>query len=159
MDPVTVISLVDASVDLALKCAGAVRKMNDSASKYKNAKLTISSITQGLDTMQFAWDRIGAWTQSYTPDENADDDRFVTRMARFLETGTLVMDAHEEEILPFSDESSGFAQRTKFVWNENTFMDHQSRIRDQAASMSLPLQAIQLQVPFLYHVNISDNTS
>ena len=159
MDPVTVISLVDASIDLALKCAGAVRKMNDIASKYKHAKLTISSIIQSLDTMQFAWDRIGAWTQSYTPDENADDDGFVTRMARFLETGTLVMDALEEEMLPFSDESLGFAQRTKFVWNENTIMDHQSRIRDQAASMSLLLQAIQLQVPFLYHVNVPANTS
>ena len=144
MDPIAIVGVVDASLDLALKCASAVKRMNDIASKYKYSKYTIMSITQNLDTIQIAWDRIGAWTQSYTPDENADDDCFVLRMARILETGVLVIDALEEELVPFSDENPGFTQRAKLIWNENTFLDHQSRIRDQAISMNLLLQAIQL---------------
>ncbi len=144
MDPISIVGLVDASVDLALKCASAVRKMKDIASKYKHSELTLRSIAHNLDTMQFAWDRIGAWIQSH--DENTDDDGFVLRMARFLETGTLVMDALEKELLPFSDETLGFAERAKLVWNENIFLDHQTRVRDQAMCMNLLLQAIQLQV-------------
>ena len=148
MDPISIVGLVDASVDLALKCASAVKKMNDIASKYKHSELTLRSIAHNLDTMQFAWDRIGVWIQLYTPDENTDDDGFVLRMARFLETGTLVMDALEKELLPFSDETLGFAERAKLVWSENILSDHQTRVRDQAISMNLLLQAIQLQVSF-----------
>lgn len=144
MDPVSIVSLVDGSIGLALKCAGAVQTINDLAGKYKYAKLTILSITQNLDTMQIAWDRIGAWSQAYIPYENADEDDFVSKLARFLETGSMVMAALEEELLPFSENNSSFAQRSKFVWNETTLQCHQSRIRDQAASMSLLLQAIQL---------------
>ena len=147
MDPISIVGLVNALIGLALKCAGAVKKINDLAAKYKYSMHAIVSVTQYLDTMQFAWDRIGAWTQSYVPEDNADDDAFVLRMTRALETGTLVMDALEEELLPFSDENSNFGQRVKLVFIESTLMDHQNRIRDQATSMGLLLQAIQLQVP------------
>lgn len=147
MDPVVIVGLVDASVGLALKCAGAVQRMNDIASKYRKSKYTLMSITQYLSTMQYAWERIGAWTESYAPDKNADDEEFIVRMARILETGTLVMDALDEDLVPSSEAGVGFMQRAKFIWNENTFLDHQNRIRDQATSMSLLLQAIQLQVP------------
>lgn len=74
MEPISIVGLVDASVDLALKCASAVKKINDLASKYKSSALALRSIAQNLDTMQFAWDKIGAWTESYTPEENVDDD-------------------------------------------------------------------------------------
>lgn len=144
MDPVSIVSLVDASLDLALKCASAVKILNEIASKYKYAKLTILSITQNLDTMQFAWDRIGAWSEMYTPYETVDEISFFRRLAKFLDTGVLVMDALEEELLPFGDDNPSFAQRSRLVWNENTLQSHQSRIRDQAASMTLLLQAIQL---------------
>lgn len=146
MDPITIIGLVDASVDLALKCAGAVKKLNDIASKYKNSKLTIMSITGNLDAMQLAWDKIGAWTQAYTPGESSDDDGFVSRMTRFLETGALVMDALGEDLQAFGHNDMGISQRANLLWNESTFLDHQNRIRDQATTMSLLLQAIQLQV-------------
>ena len=146
MDPVSIISLVDASLDLALKCASAVKQLNDLASKYKYAKLTILSITQNLDTMQIAWDRIGAWTEMYSSSGNADDRGLFLRMARFLETGALVIDALEEDLLPFDLENLTLAQRSRFVWNETMLQAHQSRVRDQAASITLLLQAIQLQV-------------
>lgn len=122
----------------------AVKKMNDIASKYRHSRLTVMSITQYLDTMQYAWERIGAWTWSYEPDANVDDDGFVSRMARILETGTMVMEALEEDLSRFSNEEMAFGQRVKLIWNESTFLDHQSRIRDQASSMSLLLQAVQL---------------
>ena len=146
MDPVSIVGLIDASIGLAFKCAEVVKKMNDIASMYKQSLLTVMSITQCLDTIQYAWERIGSWTKAYTPDANVDDDQFVSRMARILEAGTIVLDALEEDLVQFSNESMTFGQRVKLIWDEKTFLDHQSRIRDQATSMSLLLQAISLHV-------------
>ena len=146
MDPTSIIGLVDASINFALNCAGTAKKINDIASKYRYSRHAIISITQYLDTMRLAWDRIGAWVESYTPDPNAGDEGFISRMARALEVGTFVMNALEKELLPFDHEKMSSAQRMKLIWNGNIINDHQIRIRDQAASMSLLLQAIQLQV-------------
>lgn len=150
MDPASIVGLVDTSIGLALKCAGTVQKLNDIASKYNNAKLTIMSMTSNLDAMQFTWDKIGAWTEAQSPGESEDDQSLITRMLRLLETGTLVMNALEDDLAPFCNENLGFAQRARLIWDESSFADHQSRIRDQATSMSLLLQAMQLQVPLLY---------
>ena len=151
MDPASIIGFVDASIDLALKCAGAAKKINDIAFKYKYSRHTALSIAQYLDTMQFAWDRIGAWTEeSYGPDANADDDDLIERMGRALEAGALVMDALEEDLLPFNSGVMSSGRRMRLVWNENTLVDHQNRIRDQATSMSLLLQVIQLQALSLF---------
>ena len=62
MDPISVVIVIDASLSLALKCASAVKNLSDLASKYKNAKIPIMTITESLDTMHFAWTRIGMWT-------------------------------------------------------------------------------------------------
>lgn len=144
MDPASILGLVDASIGLALKCAGTAQKLNDIASKYNNAKLTVMSITSNLDVMQFTWEKIRAWIESNSANGDIDDDAFVTRMARLLKTGTLVMEALEDDLAPFSDEKLGFAQRARLIWDESSFADHQSRIRDQAISMGLLLQAMQL---------------
>ena len=146
MDPASIVGLIDASIDLVLKCAGAVKKINDIASKYKYSNYAIISITQYLDTLRFAWDRIRVWTESYNPDENAGDDVFVSRIIQALDAGTLIMNALEEELLPFNHEDLSSVQRMKLIWTGNILRDHQIRIRDQAASMGLLLQAIQLQV-------------
>lgn len=144
MESIAIVSLVDACINLAFKCAGAIKKMHDITSRYKSSKLILMSITQYLDTMQYAWERIGEWTKSYTPNTNVEDDGCVFRMARILETGKFVMEALEEDLVKFSNESMAFGQRAKLIWNENTFLDHQSRISHQATSMTLLLQAIQL---------------
>ena len=144
MDPVSIIGIVDASLSLALKCAGAVNKLNDVASKYKHAKLTILSITQNLDTMQFSWDRIGAWAEAYDPDRNTAEHDLFLRMARLLETGNLVMEALEEELSYFDTENATVNQKFRLLWNESALYAHQNRIRDQTASMTLLLQTTQL---------------
>ena len=144
MDPATIIGLVSSAAALAKVCGSAAKDLNTLVSKYKNAKLAILAMVQGLDTMQLAWSRIGKWAQNQMPDELLEEDDFIGRLRRSLETGALVMDALKEELLIYKPLKVGLTQRTKVVWNESTLRSHQERIRDQASSITLLLHAIHL---------------
>ena len=142
MDPVTLVGIVEGSISLAVQCGSVAKSLNNLAGQYKYAKLTISTMVQNLDIMQVAWDRIGAWSKtSMAP---IDDHDLMQRLERFLQTGSLVLDALEEDLLSYDASYMTIAQRSRLVWNENILQGHQSRIRDQAQSMSLLLQAIHL---------------
>jgi len=144
MDPISLISLIEGSISLALQCESVAKNLNSLAGQYKYAKLTILSTLQNLDTMQLAWKRIGQWSRNLSPDEDPESQDFIERLARCLETGRLVMDALEEELQVYDSEQLSFAQRSKLVWNEGIFLAHQIRVRDQASSMTMLLHAIQL---------------
>ncbi len=144
MDPASIVGLVSGFIDLAMKCDSVARNLSEIAAKYKYARLTILSMVQGLETIQLAWSRIGEWSQSRVPAELAQDVEFMQTLERLLETGTLVMETLEEELMVYNTDDMAFTQRTKVIWNENTFQSYHSSIRDQASSMMLLLQAIQL---------------
>ena len=144
MDPVTIVGLVSSAAALATLCGSAAKDLNTLVSKYKNSKLAILSMVQGLDTMQLAWSRIGKWAQNQTSDELLEQDDFIGRLRQSLETGSLVMDALNEELLIYKTLKIGLIQRTKVVWNEGTLRTHQELIQFQASSMAILLQAIHL---------------
>lgn len=141
MDPVTTIGIVEGSISLAVKCGSVAKSLKCLAGQYKYAKLTTSTMVQNLDIMNFAWDRIGVWSKDFMP---MDDNAPTQRLERFLETGSLVLDALEEDLKSYDVSRMTFTQRSRLVWNENIFQGHQNRIRDQAQSMGLLLQALQL---------------
>ena len=144
MDPASIIGLVDASIDLAIKCGKTVKHLNTLASQYKHARLTISSMVQTLDSLQLAWNRISVWSRSYVPDQDAVENGLVERLQRVLETGALVMEALYQDLFTYHPDDLGFTQRSRLIWNDQVLQIHRSRLRDQAASMTLLLQAIQL---------------
>ena len=148
MDPVSIIALLEGSVSLALQCGSAAQTLNDLAGRYKTIRLTIVSMAQSLDTMQLAWSRIKDWSQAkwYSLDTNVENDCFVQRLNRSLHIGQMVIDNMLDDLRPNQNHSDAlsFRQRTQAVWNQNSLKDHQDRIRDQAASMTLLLQAVQL---------------
>ena len=141
MDPVTLVGIVEGSISLAVQCGSVAKSLNNLAGQYKYAKLTVATMIQNLNIMQVAWERIGVWSKTSMP---TDDDGFTQRLERFLETGFLVLDALEEDLRSYNVSRMTFRQRSRLVWNENILQGHQNRIRDQAQSMSLLLQAIQL---------------
>ena len=141
MDPLTIVGIMEGSISLAVQCGSVAKSLNNLAGQYKYAKLTISTMIQNLDIMQVAWERIGVWSKTFMP---TDDDDFTQRLERFLETGYLVLGALEEDLQSYNVSRMTFRQRSRLVWNENILQGHQNRIRDQAQSMSLLLQAIQL---------------
>ena len=143
MDPVSFIGLIESSIGLALQFGSAAKTLNDLAGKYKNAKLAIKSLAQNLDILQLAWTQIGDWMK-LAENENLNDDSLTTRVQGFWETGTLVMEALQHDLQAYDTDQLNISQRTKLIWNETSFQSHQNRIRDQALSMSLFLQAMNL---------------
>ncbi len=143
MEAVALIQLVEGSLSLALQCGQATKTLSDIAAKFKYAKLTITSMVQGLDTIQLAWSQIGEWSQRYVP-ETAEDG-FLERLQRSLENGTIIMNALEGDLRPYQTNNLSFMQRSKAIWNENTLRSHQDRISHQAMAMTCLLQAIQLK--------------
>ena len=144
MEPASIVGLVDASLGLAIKCGSIVKHLNTIASQYKHARLTILTMVQNLDSIQLAWNRISTWSRSYVPDQDAADSSFLERLERFLEAGALVMEALDEDLSTYDPDDLSFTQRSRLIWNGQVLQDHQNRLRDQATSMTLLLQAIQL---------------
>ena len=138
------IGLIESSLGLALQFGSAAKTLNGVAGKYKNAKLAINSLAQNLDILQLAWNQIGHWFHNCVEEDILYDDSLTERVRGFLQTGTLVMEVLLHDLQAYDVEQLGFAQRSKLIWNEKTLQDHQSRIRDQAISMSLFLQAMNL---------------
>ena len=141
MDPVTLIGPVEGSFSLTVQCGSVTKRLNNIAGQLKYAKLTVSTMVQNLDIMQLAWDRIRAWSKDFMLPDN---DAFTQRLERFLETGSLVLDALDEDLRSYDVSSMNFTRLSRLVWNETLLQGHQSGIRNQAQSMSLLLQAIQL---------------
>lgn len=144
MDPLSIIGVVESSLALALQLATVAKSLGDIAGKYKNAKLTVKALAQNLDVLQLTWTQIGRWFEAYAEDEVLCDDDLIRRVKGFLETGTLVMEALEQDLLAYNVETLNFKQRSKLIWNESTLEGHQIRIRDQTLSMNLFLQAMKL---------------
>ena len=143
MDLVSAVGLVQSSIGLALQFGKVAKTLNDVANKYKNAKLAIKSLAQNLDILELAWTQIGEWFQGQSED-GLYDDSLTKRVVGFLETGVLVIEALQYDLQAYNMDDIGFSQRTKFLWNEISLEAHRSRIRDQALSMSLFLQVVQL---------------
>ena len=143
MDPVSFIGLIESSIGLALQFGSAAKTLNDLAGKYKNAKLAIKSLAQNLDILQLAWTQIGDWMR-LAENEKLRDSSFTKRVEGFWETGTMVMEALQHDLQAYDTDQLNISHRTRLIWNEITFQAHQNRIRDQALSMSLFLQAMNL---------------
>ena len=144
MDPISAIGLVESSLGLAFQFGSAAKTLNDVADKYKNAKLTIKSLTMNLDILQLSWIRVGEWYRQRCENNGLHDNSITKRVQGFLETGTLVMEALEHDLQTYNVGHLNFSKRSKLLWNETSLQGHQSRIRDQALSMSLFLQAVNL---------------
>ena len=144
MDPISAIGLVESSLGLALQFGSAAKALHDVAGKYKNAGLNIKSLAQNLDILQLSWTQIVNWLQERSEEESLDCDSLTKRLEGFLETGDLVMGALRHDLQAYNVDHLNFSRRSKFIWNEATLQGHQSRIRDQALSMSLFLQAMNL---------------
>lgn len=143
MDLISAVGLVQSSIGLALQFGKVAKTLNDVADKYKNAKLAIKSLAQNLDILELAWTQIGEWFQGQSED-GLHDDSLTKRVEGFLETGVLVIEALQHDLQAYNIEDIGFSQRTRFMWNEISLQAHRSRIRDQALSMSLFLQVVNL---------------
>ena len=138
MDPISLASLIEGSIGLALQCASAVKTLNSMVGQFQYAKIFIVSIKQDLEIIQLPWERISQWSEEFLPEDSRQ------RLMCSLESGRLVMDALEEGLAAYETDRFNFGQRSKSWWNGDILKAHQDRIHYQATSMSLLLQVLQL---------------
>lgn len=115
LDPISLASLIESSISLAIQCGSLAKTLHGMAGKYKNAELTLMTMKQNLDAMQLAWNRIGAWSEDHVPDKHAEDNYVVARIQQFLETGAIVINAIEEALLSCDPKRLGFLGRSQLV--------------------------------------------
>lgn len=138
-DPLTVTSIVSAAVGLVLKCGKIAQGLKPLAEKYKSSEVEIKEMRHQCETLKFAWDRIKTWCELHG-ESDLSDMLLIQRLTEDLELGMVIMSALEKDMSPFLQEPRPpFWQRTKFVWNERLFQNHQSRIDRHVTSMELLL--------------------
>ena len=110
----------------------------------KQTKLTLLSMIQEVDTIEFAWSRIKDWSQVHAG--AMTDPNFTERLAQSLECGMIIMSALQEDLSEYlrNTETLSTRQRSRAIWNERALRDHQNRIRGQVLAMNLLIQAIDL---------------
>lgn len=146
-DPIAVISLVEGSIGLVLQCGSVAKTLSDMIAKFKHAEVSITSMIQEVETIQFAWNRIKEWSEEHA--EAATDSQFVQRLEKSLQCGTLVLSALEQDLANYKHtaDNASFRLRSKMAWNERAFLDHQHRVRGQVQAMTMMLQVSQLSTP------------
>ena len=145
MDPTTILSVVNVSAGLTIKCGNVIQALYELAQRYKQAELTILSVIEECHTIQLAWTRIEEWaTQNLVRSE--EHDELLERLQRSLYTGQLVMCALEKDLSSMQNipQFSNFRRRTKIVWNERVLQDHQNRLHAQIGALTLLLEVLSL---------------
>lgn len=145
MDPASIISIAAAAGSLAFKCGTIVQTLHCLQERYKRAELTILSVIQDCRTIQLAWSRIEKWAGSGL--EFLDDhEELAERLQLSIYAGQLFMAELEKDLdsLENTPKYSTLRRRTKILWNESLFREHQDRIQRQVCALTLLLEVIQL---------------
>ena len=138
-DPLTVTSIITAAVGLVIQCGKIAQGLNTLAEKYKSSEVKIRGMRHQCETLKLAWDRIKTWCELHG-ESDFSDTLLIQRLTEDLELGMVIMSALEKDMSSFLIAPRPiFWQRTRFVWNEQLFQNHQSRIDQHVTSMQLLL--------------------
>lgn len=145
MDPATSLSLVSSSSNLALKCGKVVKELYQLAESYRDAEVSILSIITECRTIELAWNRIERWV-AQNLGSIEDHEILQERLQLSLYSGSLVMGELEKDLAEVqgNPQFSTFRRRTKYLWNESLFKEHQHRIRGQICALTLLIEVMQL---------------
>lgn len=145
MDPVSIISLVNVSVGLAIKAGTIAKDIQTISSQYKNAEVSIVALSNECRTFGTVLTRIEAWLRS-AEDGVTHDDMILEQLSSSLECGSIVLKAMEDDLLAFTETERKRSPwgKTKFVFNEGVFDAHQKRIGGQLQALSCLLQSMSL---------------
>ena len=145
-DPFSIASITVAAVALAFECAKVAQGLNDLAERYRLCGLNILSMQNQCKTLNLAWDRIGRCCQLHE-EKDIPDTLLIRRLSEDLELVMIILSALERDMNSFVlAPRSVFRQRTKMVWNENLFQDHQSRLNQHVTSTMFLIQTTYLYV-------------
>jgi hypothetical protein len=145
-EPATIISIINGSLGLVVKIGAVLNDLYSLSKRLRYAEVTLQSIASECETIQVAWEEIEAWVKNQPTERDEGRQRLFARLNKSLLSGTMVFSKLEKDLKEFTNvpQSVGFFRRSKVVWNEPIFTQHQERIRGQVTAMTLLLQVIHL---------------
>ena len=99
MDPVSILTIINDSISLAIKCGCITKDIYDLPDKYKRAKLILSAMIQEINTIGAAWRRIGEWLEECAAESNSDE--LLRQLSESLEGGSRVISALLDDLRQF----------------------------------------------------------
>ena len=152
MDPVTVIGIVSASVQIAQFIGSTIQGLNTLKGKFREADTTIRLLIGQLSTIKAAVFQIRDWAD-YNFDDSPKEKRFLKGLNDALDCCQAAMDVLSAEVKdlmaglqPHNGEgpkSLGITARARAVWNEDIMKTHQDRLYLQVHALQLLLLAGQ----------------
>lgn len=147
-DPTSISPIVGETARMVAQCGKTIWKIYDLSERFKYAKLTITSLASGLETVQRTWGRIANILEDSANDPEVWQYDVVAQLNRSLDGGSLVISALEEDLKSYDGMPEhakfGLRARAKVLWEEQNLKDHHERIRDQVNSTNLLLSVLRM---------------
>jgi hypothetical protein len=145
MDPATIVSLINASLGLRLKCGQVVCDLYILINKFKQADLSIQALINQCDTMKTTVSKIESFITTLG-NEIQVDDNVIRQLDANLGFGMTVLSTLEKDLVPLCnlEYAEGIRQRSSIVWNDLIIKDYQGHIRDQLIGLTCLLEVLKL---------------
>jgi hypothetical protein len=145
MDPVSIISLIEACAGISLSAGKLAVCLKSLASKYRQTALTIKTLSTQCKLFATAVAAIQRWMDD-GPEKDVLDDTVWEQLEDSLNCAGEVIAALEVDIQPFmvSEFSNSTKLKVQATWNMQRLKDHEDRIRSQIIGLTLILQIMQL---------------
>lgn len=152
MDPISIVGVASASVQIAQLIAQTIQGLCTLRGKFKEAHTTIRLLIGELSTIRAAVSQLRDWAQ-WNANDSPKEEEYMSGLQVALEGCQTAMEVLAEEIKDLaagatttSDPETfnlGFMVKAKVVWNEDTMKIHQDRLHAQVQALNLLLQAAQ----------------
>ena len=144
MDPLSILSLVEACAGLAVTAGKLAIGLKSLADNYKHSALTFRSLSSQCKLFATAVRAIQAWMED-APDVTSIDDRIWEQLAHSLECANDTIYALENELTSTSGGTvNTFWGKANILWNLQTMQDLEDCIHKQICSLSVILQIMNL---------------
>jgi hypothetical protein len=147
MDPLSIVTLVNASACLALKCGKVSTDLNTLINKYKRAELSILALSNECQTMRTVLSKIESAFNASDNDFPVDDDVLI-QLDSSLNFGQMVISALEKDLAPLHDleNAEGFTKKSGIVFNDAILRTYKDHVRGQLLSLTCLLEVLKLSV-------------
>ena len=144
MDPLSILSLVEACAGLAVTAGKLAIGLKSLADNYKKASLTFRSLSSQCRLFSTAVRAIQGWMEE-APEVTTIDDQIWEQLADSLECANDAIYALENELVSRSGSSvNTFWEKAGVVWNLATMRELEDCIHKQISSLSVILQIMNL---------------
>lgn len=145
MDPVSILSIVGATLSVATGVTKAIGTLSGLKSRYRNVPLQLSTLIGQLYIVQTALEQISSWSSTDLfgrPRYRQLASQIGTSLDSFRPL-MLALQHHLDELASLKDIDMTVMKKVSFLWNEQDLMAYSSLLDHQVNALTLFLQAIQ----------------